>query len=112
MAFLPACEKKSDNPTVELLNGDFIAASTTISPGGSLKFKWKATKGKADLASFTLRLDGQDQGRFPNDNIPADVYIDSTYLEGPLNSGDYVYSFVAADVDGNTGDKTLVISVE
>jgi len=34
-----SCEKESDNPRVELLNGDWITNSTTTSSGGSLKFK-------------------------------------------------------------------------
>ena len=107
-----ACEKDTSNPRVELLNGTWLTKSTSIGPGGSLKFKWRVTRGKSDLASFTLRMDGQDLDRFPKNDIPVDEYIDSTYLEGPVVLGTYVYSFLATDADGNTGDKDIVVSVE
>ena len=107
-----ACEKDTSNPRVELLNGNWLTKNTSIGPGGLLKFKWKVTRGKSDLASFTLRQDGLDLVRFPNNDIPVDEYIDSTYLEGPVVLGTYVYSFLATDADGNTGDKAIVVSVE
>ena len=106
-----ACEKKK-NPTVTLLNGSFITSNTTISSGGLLKFKWEASKGKTDLSSFTVLMDGADQQGFPNTNIPADVYVDSIYLEGPSATGDYIFSFVATDVDGKIGDRSLVVTIE
>ena len=112
LALMAACEKNVDSPRVELLNGNWLTTNTSIGPGGSLKFKWKVTRGKSDLAWFTLRMDGQDLPHFPKNDIPVDEYIDSTYLEGPVNEGDYVYSFVASDVDGNTGNKAIVVSVE
>jgi hypothetical protein len=105
------CEKKK-NPTVSLINGSFITTNTTISPGGLLKFKWEASKGKSDLSSFTVQMNGNDLAGFPNASIPADVYLDSTYREGPIQEGDYTYSFVATDADGNTGSRALVITVE
>jgi hypothetical protein len=105
------CEKKK-NPTVTLLNGSFITTNTSIGPGGLLKFKWEASKGKSDLSSFTVRVDGNDLPGFPNTTIPADVYLDSTYREGPVQEGDYTYSFIATDADGKTGSRALVITVE
>jgi len=45
-------------------------------------------------------------------NPRVDEYIDSTYLEGPVVLGTYVYSFLAIAEDGNTGDKAIVVSVE
>jgi hypothetical protein len=105
------CEKKK-NPTVTLLNGNFITTSTTIGPGGLLKFKWEASKGKTDLSSFTVKVDGNDLPGFPDASIPTDVYLDSTYREGPVQKGNYTYSFIATDVDGKTGSRTLVITVE
>jgi hypothetical protein len=105
------CEKKKD-PVVTLLNGSFIITNTTIGPGGLLKFKWEASKGKADLSSFTVQVDGNDIPGFPERDIPTDVYLDSTYREGPIETGNYTYSFVATDADGNTGARSLVITVE
>ena len=106
-----ACEKKK-NPTVTLLNGEFMTSNTTISAGGLLKFKWEASKGKTDLSSFTVLMDGIDQPGFPNTNIPADVYVDSIYLEGPSATGDYTFSFQVTDTDGKLGDRGIVITVE
>ena len=106
-----ACEKKK-NPTVTLLNGEFMTSNTTISEGGLLKFKWEASKGKTDLSSFTVLMDGIDQPGFPNTNIPADVYVDSIYLEGPSATGDYTFSFQVTDTDGKLGDRGIVITVE
>ncbi len=105
------CEKKK-NPTVTLLNGSFITTNTTIHPGGLLKFKWEASKGKSDLSSFTVTMGGTDLPGFPTAAIPADVYLDSAYLEGPIQTGDYTYSFVATDADGNTGARAIVITVQ
>ena len=102
------CEKNK-NPTVALLNGSFINTNTSISPGGLVKFKWEASKGKSDLSSFTVQIDGIDLPGFPDTSIPTDVYLDSTYREGPVQKGDYTYSF---DVDGKTGSRALVITVE
>lgn len=106
-----ACEKNK-HPTVTLLNGDFIAGNATISTGGLLKFKWEAKKGKADLSSFTVLMDGVDQPGFPNTNIPTDVYLDSIYLEGPSVSGNYTFSFQVTDTDGKLGDRGIVITIE
>jgi hypothetical protein len=104
------CEKKK-NPTVTLLNGSFIITNTSIGPGGLLKFKWEASKGKSDLSSFTVQIDGTDQPGFPKASIPADVYLDSIYLEGPSTGGDYSFLFQVTDADGNTGSRGLVITV-
>jgi hypothetical protein len=111
VVLITGCEKKK-NPTVTLLNGSFITTNTSISPGGLLKFKWEASKGKSDLSSFTVRIDGDDLPGFPNASIPTDVYLDSTYREGPIQKGNYTYSFVATDADGKTGSRALVITVE
>jgi hypothetical protein len=108
---LSGCEKKKD-PTVTLLNGSFITNNTTIPSGGLLKFKWEASKGKTDLSSFTVRMDGNDLPGFPNTNIPSDVYLDSIYLEGPSAAGDYTFSFQVTDRDGKLGDRGVVITVE
>lgn len=105
------CEKKKD-PTVTLLNGNFMNTNTTISAGGLLKFKWEASKGKTDLSSFTVKMDGNDLAGFPNATIPADVYLDSIYLEGPTATGDFVFSFQVTDTDGKLGDRGIVITVE
>jgi hypothetical protein len=105
------CEKKKD-PTVTLLNGDFMSGNTTISAGGLLKFKWEASKGKSDLSSFSVLMDGVNQQGFPNTNIPADVYLDSIYLEGPSATGNYTFSFQVTDTDGKLGDRGIVITVE
>lgn len=105
------CEKKK-NPTVTLLNGSFMTSNTTISAGGLLKFKWEASKGKTDLSSFTVLMDGTDLSGFPDTNIPADVYLDSIYLEGPSATGNYTFSFQVTDTDGNLGDRGIVITVE
>ena len=105
------CEKKK-NPTVTLLNGNFIITNTTISTGGLLKFKWEASKGKTDLSSFTVLMDGSDLPGFPNTNSPADVYLDSIYLEGPSTTGNYTFSFQVTDTDGKLGDRGIVITVE
>jgi hypothetical protein len=105
------CEKKKD-PTVTLLNGSFMTTNTTISAGGLVKFKWEASKGKSDLSSFTVLMDGINQQGFPKTDIPADVYIDSIYLEGPSATGNYTFSFQVTDTDGKLGDRGIVITVE
>jgi hypothetical protein len=105
------CEKEK-NPTVTLLNGSFITTNTTISPGGLLKFKWEASRGEKDLSSFTVLVDGTDLPGFPNHSIPVDIYLDSTYREGPIQQGNYTYSFVATDADGKVGSRAVVITVE
>ena len=106
-----ACEKKK-NPTVTLLNGKFMTGNTTVSAGDALNFKWEASKGKSDLSSFSVLMDGTDLPGFPNTNIPADVYLDSTYREGPIQPGNYTFSFQATGADGNIGDRSVVITVE
>lgn len=108
---LSGCEKKK-NPTVTLLNGSFMITNTTISAGGLLKFKWEASKGKFDLSSFTVMRDGGDLQGFPNTNIPVDIYVDSIYLEGPSATGNYTYSFQVTDMEGNLGDRGIVVTVE
>jgi len=105
------CEKKK-NPTVTLVNGNFMTSNTTIGAGGLLKFKWEASKGKSDLSSFSVLMDGSDLPGFPNTNIPTDVYVDSIYLEGPSATGDYTFSFQVTDTDGKLGDRGIVITVE
>ncbi len=108
---LSGCEKKK-NPTVTLINGSFITTNASIGPGGLLKFKWEASKGKTDLSSFSVFRDGTHLPGFPKTGIPADVYVDSVYLEGPSVRGNYSFSFQATDKDGNLGDRGLVITVE
>jgi hypothetical protein len=109
--FITGCEKNK-NPTVTLLNGNFMTNNTTISAGGLLKFKWEASKGKTDLSSFSVLMNGTDLQGFPNTNIPADVYLDSIYLEGPSATGNYTFSFQVTDTDGKLGDRGIVITVE
>jgi hypothetical protein len=105
------CEKKK-NPTVTLINGSFITTNTTIGPGGLLKFKWEASKGKSDLSSFTVQMDGNDLPGFPDTAIPTDVFLDSIYLEGPSAAGNYAFLFQVTDNDGYTGSRSLVITVD
>ena len=108
---LSGCETKK-NPAVTLVNGTFITTNASIGPGGLLKFKWEASKGKKDLSSFAVLMDGNNLPGFPKTGIPADVYIDSVYLEGPTAQGNYSFSFQATDTNGNLGDRGLVITVE
>jgi len=89
-----------------------MTGNTTISKGGLVKFKWEASKGKSDLSSFTVLMDGSDLPGFPNANIPADVYLDSIYLEGSSQTGNYTFSFQVTDADGKLGDRSVVITVE
>ncbi len=110
-ASISGCEKQK-NPSVTLLNDKFIISNTSIGPGGLLKFKWEAKKGKADLSSFSVLMNGQDLPGYPETTIPADVYLDSTFLEGPGQTGNYTFSFQATDADGNIGDRSVVITVE
>jgi len=114
LAILPACIKQKE-PTVSLLNDRFVNTNVDISPGGVLRFKWIAEKGKSDLASFTVKVNGIDleQYGFPNNDIPADLYFDSIPpMEGPVAGGDYIYSFIAYDTDGNFGEKAIVVTIE
>ena len=110
-ASISGCEKQK-NPSVILLNGEFIISNTTIGPGGLLKFKWEAKKGKTDLSSFSVLMNGNDLPGFPETTIPTDVYIDSIYLEGSSQTGNYAFSFQVTDTDGNIGDRSVVITVE
>lgn len=104
------CTRKE--PEVRLLNERFITTSVDISPGGVLRFKWMAEKGKSDLSSFTIRINGEDYIGFPVTSIPPDIYCDSVFMEGPAGEGDYTYSFIAGDADGNFGEKYIVVSVQ
>lgn len=108
---LPACDRQK-NPTVTLLNDRFITTNVEISPGGVLMFKWIAEKGKADLESFTIRVDGVDYPGYPVNSIDPEIFFDSTYMEGPVSEGDYTYAFMATDVDGNIGEKAIVVTVQ
>lgn len=104
---------KQKEPTVTLLNDRFMNTNVDISPGGVLMFKWIAEKGKSDLASFTIKIDGDDLYGFPNTSIPVDIYFDSIPpMEGPVTKGDYAFSFIATDVDGNIGDRAIVVTVK
>ena len=105
------CEKQK-NPSVTLLNGDFITKNTTVGPGGLLKFKWEVRKGKADLSTFSVLMNGQDLPGYPETPKSTDVIIDSIYLEGPVQTGNYAFSFLATDANGNIGDRAVVITVE
>jgi hypothetical protein len=105
------CNKEKE-PTVTLLNDRFMTGNTDIAPGGVIMFKWMAEKGKADLESFTIRVNGNDMAGFPTTGIDPNLYYDSIRQEGPLSQGDYTYSFIATDSDGNFGDKSLVITVK
>ncbi len=111
LLLIAGCAKQKE-PEVSLLNGRFMTTNVDISPGGILKFKWIAEKGQADLESFTIRVNGTDLGGFPKVSLDPDMYFDSTYLEGPISEGDYTYAFIATDMDGNIGDKVIVVSVE
>ncbi|MFC2115804.1 hypothetical protein ACFLTU_04975 [Bacteroidota bacterium] len=114
LSVLSGCTKQK-KPSVTLLNDRFIIGNTDISPGGVLMFKWIAEKGKSDLASFTILMNGTDLQfyGFPKTTIPADIYFDSIPpMEGPVTKGDYVFSFIATDVDGNIGEESLVVTVE
>jgi uncharacterized protein YdeI (BOF family) len=104
------CNRQKE-PTVSLLNGRFITTSVEVSPAAVLKFKWRAEKGKSDLASFTIQQNGEDLYGFPDNSIEPDVHIDSAYMEGPAATGDYTYAFIATDADGNLGEKSIVVTV-
>jgi hypothetical protein len=110
---LYGCTRQKE-PTVRLLNGRFMTGNVEITPGGVLQFKWMAEKGKSDLTSFTIRVNGDDLSGYgyPVTQIPPDVYIDSTFMEGPAARGDYTYAFIAGDADGNFGEKAIVVSVQ
>ena len=107
---ITACLKDKE-PKVSLLNGRFMTTNVDISPGGVLRFKWLAEKGKSDLSSFTIRVNGDDLNGFPITSIAPDVYLDSAFMEGPAASGEYIYSFIATDTDGAQGQKAIVVTV-
>ncbi len=114
MILFSACLKQKE-PSVSLINDRFITTNVEINPGGVLMFKWIAEKGKADLASFTVRVNGDDLEAygFPNSSIPPDLYFDSIPpMEGPVAQGNYTFSFVATDVDGKFGEKAVVVTVK
>ncbi len=94
-----------------MLNDRFMTSNVDIVPGGVLRFKWIAEKGKSDLSSFTIRVNGEDHPGFPMSPIPADIYVDSIFMEGPVTVGDYTFSFIANDIDGKFGEKFIVVSV-
>ncbi len=107
---LQGCIKQKE-PEVSLLNGRFMTTNVNIEPGGILRFKWIAEKGEADMESFTIRVNGTDMIGYPVNPIKPDLYFDSTYMEGPITRGEYTYAFIATDVDGNFGEKAIVVSV-
>ena len=96
---------------MSLLNGRFMTTNVEISPGGVLMFKWMAEKGKSDLSSFTILVNGDDQYGYPVSPIAPDIYVDSVFMEGPTGKGDYTFSFTATDIDGNLGTKAIVVTV-
>ena len=108
---LSGCNKQKE-PNVSLLNDRFITTNVDISPGGLLLFKWMAEKGKSDLESFTVRVNGDDHYGFPNTSIEPDIHYDSIFMEGPTSTGDFTFSFIATDVDGNFGEKAIVVTVQ
>jgi hypothetical protein len=108
---LSGCNKQKD-PTVRLQNDMFITTDILIAPGDPLQFKWLAEKGKSDLSSFTILLNGNDWYGYPVDTIPPDTYYDSAYLEGPAAQGHYAFSFIVTDTEGKIGEQAVLISVE
>ena len=102
---------KDKEPTVSLLNGRFMTTNVEISPGGVLMFKWMAEKGKSDLSSFTIRVNGDDHYGYPISPIAPDIYVDSVFMEGPTDKGDHTFSFTATDMDGKFGTKAIVVTV-
>lgn len=93
-------------------NDRFISSSRTVSPGAALSFKWIAEKGGDDLSSFSVRVNGDLIFGYPLENIPPDVYIDSAFIEAPVNGGSYAFAFTATDTEGKLGEADLVITVE
>ncbi|MFC2098203.1 hypothetical protein ACFLSP_00525 [Bacteroidota bacterium] len=105
------CTQQKD-PTVTMLNDRFITTNKIISPGDPLPFKWMAEKGKSDLSSFTIRINGDDWFGYPITSIPTNIYSDSAFLEGPVTQGNYAFSFLVTDTDGKIGEKSVIITVE
>ena len=108
---ISGCTKQKD-PSVSLINDKFITTDQVISPGDPLPFKWMAEKGKSDLSSFTIRINGSDWFGYPISTIPPDIYYDSAYLEAPVVQGHYAFSFIVTDTDGKIGEQAVVLTVE
>lgn len=114
LAFFSGCEDTTEGvgPTLEFFGGNYIDENVTVEPGGVLAFSWLATKGDANLASFSIERDNVTLAGYPDEDIPNDNYQATVQLEAPQNEGAYVYEFIIIDNDDLSASKSFTITVE
>jgi hypothetical protein len=111
--FFTGCENlvRDEGPAIQFYGGAFINSDVTVDPGGVLKFKWHATKGSSNLASFTIERDKSTLTGYPDATIPNDNYADSISLEAPLTAKAYVYELIVTDKNDLTASGLFTITV-
>jgi hypothetical protein len=112
--FFTGCEDTTEpvGPELQFFGGDYIDEDVTVEPGAVLEFSWSATKGDANLASFTIERDNIPLAGYPDTDIPNDNYQATVSLEAPLNEGAYVYKFTVTDNDDLSASESFIITVE
>ena len=114
VGFFSGCEDTTEpvGPTLEFFGGNYIDENVTVEPGGVLAFSWLATKGDANLASFSIERDNITLAGYPDEDIPNDNYQATVQLEAPQNEGAYVYEFIVIDNDDLSASESFTITVE
>ncbi|MBN1132001.1 MAG: hypothetical protein JXR52_02785 [Bacteroidales bacterium] len=108
-----SCEtEEALGPTLEFFGGEYIDENVTVEPGADLKFSWLATKGDANLKSFSITRDGVTLDGYPDEDIENDNYSDQVTLIAPLNEGAYVYVFKVTDNGGLSDEVSITVTVE
>ena len=111
--FFSGCEDTTKvGPTLEFFGGNYIDEDVTVEPGGVLAFSWLATKGDANLVSFSVERDNVTLAGYPDEDIDNDTYQATVQLEAPQNEGAYVYEFIVIDNDDLSASKSFTITVE
>lgn len=114
IGFFSGCEDTTEKvgPSLQFFGGDYIDDDFTAEPGGVLAFSWLATKGDANLISFSIERDGVTLAGYPDEDIPNDNYQATVQLEAPQNEGAYVYEFIVTDNNDLTASESFTITVE
>lgn len=99
-------------PTIKFFAGtDLITEDVTVTTGETIGFSWQVTAGDANLETFSLRLGSDDIDGFSDLEIDKDEYED-TFDTVFYTAGDYVFTFIAEDKDGETTTEKITVTVE
>ncbi len=114
--FIPACEEEEEEmgPVLDL-QGCISTGSTTGTAGSTIMLSWCATKGTADLATFSIDVAGSYFEGWNEAAIPfasAEQYIDSVGLILPDSEGSFTLNLTVKDANEMTDSKAVLITVE